>query len=29
VPALKERVRQLIIDTRAELAAGRLDPGPR
>ena len=29
VPALKERVRQLIIDTRAELAAGRLDPEPQ
>jgi 1-acyl-sn-glycerol-3-phosphate acyltransferase len=29
VPALKERVRQLIIETRGELASGRLDPGPR
>jgi len=26
VPALKDRVRRLIVDTRAELAAGRLDP---
>lgn len=29
VPALKDRVRQQIIDTRTELAAGRLDPAPR
>jgi 1-acyl-sn-glycerol-3-phosphate acyltransferase len=29
VPALKDRVRRLIVDTRAELAAGRLDPAPR
>jgi 1-acyl-sn-glycerol-3-phosphate acyltransferase len=28
VPALKDRVRQLIVDTREELAAGRLDPRP-
>jgi len=28
VPALKDRVRRLIVDTRAELAAGRLDPAP-
>jgi len=29
VPALKDRVRTLIVDTRAELASGRLDPAPR
>ena len=29
VPALKDRVRKLIVDTRAELASGRLDPAPR
>ena len=29
VPALKDRVRRLIIDPRTELAAGRLDPEPR
>ncbi len=29
VPALKQRVRQLIVDTREELASGRLDPAPR
>ena len=28
VAALKDRVRRLIVDTRAELAAGRLDPDP-
>ncbi len=29
VSALKDRVRRLIVATRAELAAGRLDPAPR
>jgi 1-acyl-sn-glycerol-3-phosphate acyltransferase len=29
VPALKDRVRRMIVDTRTELAAGRLDPAPR
>ena len=29
VPALKDRVRKLIVDTRAELSSGRLDPSPR
>jgi hypothetical protein len=29
VGALKDRVRRLIVDTRAELAAGRLDPAPK
>ena len=28
VPALKDRVRRLIVETRAELASGRLDPAP-
>ncbi|MEO7477229.1 MAG: lysophospholipid acyltransferase family protein [Gemmatimonadales bacterium] len=29
VPALKERVRDLIVETRAAIAGGRLDPAPR